>query len=378
MLKRKKWLALLPLLVLLTLGIGSVARQTSAQNDTFDRRAMLENIGNNIILPLHEAFLEQVTTLQAAAHAFRDAPTEDNLLVMQQAWRDTSSLWEKVNMFKLGRLTFVYHSRIENDSPIAIQIINDIINGTDPFDESSISVFGSNVIGLRTVEYLAFDPAEGNARVIANFTTDPAASRRMLYLMITVDDLFASAEQIWQIWSPEYQNYVADFIDADDASSVQESIVMLTNQMLITLEAVTNISIGWPVGTVAGSIQPDLVQGRYSGYSIEQIRSFYEILRATFNGDSDAGAGLGYDDYLNAVGAMYNDVPLADAINTEIDHIFATLDTMNDTSLRDLIINDTPRVQLLYDESRDLVVIMKVDMTSQLGVTITFSDADGD
>jgi predicted lipoprotein len=373
-----KWLALLPLLVLLTLGIGSVERQTNAQTDSFDRRAMLENIGNNIILPLHEAFLEQVTALQAAAHAFRDAPSEDNLLVMQQPWRDTSFLWEKVNMFKLGRLTFVYHSRIENDSPIAIQIINDIINGTDPFDESSISVFGSNVIGLRTVEYLTFDPAEGNARVLANFTTEASASRRMLYLMITVDDLFASAEQIWQIWSPEYQNYVADFIDADDASSVQESIVMLTNQMLITLESVTNISIGWPVGTVAGTIQPDLVQARYSGYSIEQIRSFYEILRATFNGDSDVGAGLGYDDYLNAVGAMYNDVPLADAINTEIDHIFATLDTMNDAPLRDLIINDTPRVQTLYDESRDLVIVMKVDMTSQLGVTITFSDADGD
>jgi predicted lipoprotein len=35
-------------------------------------------------------------------------------------------------------------------------------------------------------------------------------------------------------------------------------------------------------------------------------------------------------------------------------------------------------VQTLYDECRDLVIIMKTDMTSQLGVTITFSDADGD
>lgn len=378
MLKHKKWLALLPLLVLLTLGIGSFARQTSAQNESFDRRAMLENIGNNIILPLHQAFLEQVTALQAAAHAFRDAPTEDNLLVMQQAWRDTSTLWEKVNLFKLGRLTFVYHSRIENDLPIATQIIDDIINGSDPFDENSISVFGSNVIGLRTVEYLTFDPAEGNARVLANFTSEPSASRRMLYLMITVDDLFASAEQIWQIWSPDYQNYVAGFIDADDASSVLESIVMLTNQMISRLEAVTNVSIGWPIGTVAGSIQPDLVQARYSGYSVEQIRSFFEILRDTFNGDSEAGAGLGFDDYLNAVGAMYNDVPLADAINTEISHIFETLDTLDDAPLRDIILNDTPRVQTLYEESRDLVIVLKVDMTSQLGITITFSDADGD
>lgn len=378
MLKHKKQAVLLWFLVLFTLtGFALFTRQSSAQSASFDRRAMLENIGMNIILPLHQAFLEQVAVLQASAHAFRAAPTEENLQIMQQAWRDTSYLWEKVNLFKLGRLTFVYHSRIENDSPIAVQIIDDIIKSTDPFDESSISVFGSNVIGLRTVEYLIFNPAEGNSRVLANFTTDPSAERRMLYLMITVDDLYTSADQIWQIWSPDYQNYVAEFIEADDPGSVQESIVMLTNQMLITLESVTNISIGWPLGTVAGSIQPDLVQARYSGYSVAQIRSFFEVLRATYNGTSDAGDGLGFDDYLNAVGAMYDDVPLAEAINTEIDHIFATLDTIT-TPLNDLIVNNTAQVQALYDESRDLVVILKVDMTSQLGVTITFSDADGD
>ena len=110
--KRKKWLALFPLLVLLAFGIGSFARQTNAQNDSFDRRAMLENIGNNIILPLHEAFLQQVTALQGAAHTFRDAPTEENLLVMQQAWRVTCG---KRSTCSAGRLTFVYYSCIEND-----------------------------------------------------------------------------------------------------------------------------------------------------------------------------------------------------------------------------------------------------------------------
>lgn len=358
-------------------GLAIFIRQTSAQSQTFDRRAMLENIGNNIILPLHESFLAQVAMLQTAAHAFRDAPTLENLEVMQQAWRDTDYLWKKVIMFDLGRLTFVYQSRIENDSPIAIQLIDTMINGTDPLDENSISVFGSNVIGLRTVEYLIFNPAEGNARIIDNFTAQPSAQRRMTYLMITVDDLYASADQIWQIWSPDYQNYVTEFIEADDPGSVQESIAMLTNQMLVTLEAVTNVSIGWPLGTVAGSIQPNLVQAPYSGYSVQQIRSFFEILRATYNGSTDAGNGLGFDDYLNAVGAMYNDVPLADAINMEIDHIFATLDAMTEP-LDAVLINHPEQVQALYEECRDLVVIMKVDMTSQLGVTITFSDADGD
>jgi uncharacterized protein len=378
MLIRKKSFALLLALVLF--GVGGLAvftRQISAQNDAFDRRAMLENIGNNIILPLHHDFLAQVAALQSAAHSFRDAPTEENLELMQQAWRDTAYLWKQVWLFNLGRLTFVYQSRIENDSPIATQIIDNIINGTDPLDENSISVFGSNVIGLRTVEYLIFSPAEGNTRVIDNFTTQASAQRRMTYLMITVDDLYASADQIWQIWSPDNQNYLAEFIDADDPSSVQESIVMLTNQMLITLEAVTNVSIGWPLGTVAGSIQPDLVEAPYSGYSVERLRSFFEVLRATYNGSTDAENGLGFDDYLNSFGAMYNDLPLADEINREIDDIFATLDSINEP-LDAALTAQPDLVQTLYDECRDLVIIMKTDMTSQLGVTITFSDADGD
>ena len=365
------------LIVLMAVGFAARSGFAQAQEAEFTRRGMLENIAYNIILPLHEDFLEQTAVLQAVTDAFVGSPAAETLLALQQAWRDTSLLWQQVGVFKLGRLTFVYHSRMDNDAPIAEAIIDTFINGTDTLNEPTVSNFGSNVIGLRTVEYLIFDENGNSEAILSLYTQDSFHERRMQYLSLTVNLLHETAQEILEIWSPDGQNYVQEFVSGDDPNSVQGSISMLTNQLIRALEDYVTTQLGWPLGSVSGTIQPDLVEARRSGATIPQILSYFETLRQTFNGTSEDGNQLGLDDYLNDLGILYNDVPLSEVINAQIDTVVNLLSEIEEP-LHVALVNHPEQVQLVYDEARMLVVLMKADMVSQMGITITFVDMDGD
>jgi len=120
-------------------------------------------------------------------------------------------------------------------------------------------------------------------------------------------------------------------------------------------------------------IRPDLVEAPYSGDSLPRIIATVESLRATFNGSE----GLGFDDYLNFLGAMYEDRPLSEAINAQFDASLAALRAI-DEPLETAVTADQAQVEAAYEELRTLLVLFKVDMVNHLGLTLTFNDNDGD
>lgn len=358
-------------------GCGGQETPPPATAEEFSRRAMLENIAHEIILPLHEDFSRQTEALRAAVRTFQATPTLENLQSLQEAWRATSRLWYKVTLFRLGRLTFSPQSRIANNVPLATPLIDQFIDGTDPLDTDALAVFGSNVVGLRAVEYLIFDPEGGNESVIRKYTDDPTAARRAQYLVLTTEDLNATVSELLQVWLPEGSNYVEAFVDGDDPSSVQGSISMLANQMMSTLESTITMMIGWPLGILSGSVQVDIIESKYSGYTLQQVKSNIENLRDTFNGRGASEDGFGFDDYLDFLGAAYNDMSLADAINQQFDRVIAALNAIEEPFAVALV-NNPQQVQRVYDEGRSLIVLLKTDMASRLGITITYNDSDGD
>lgn len=360
-------LIVIAMLPILSVSAAPQAHQ-GAQNNEFNRRAMLENLATGIILPLHESFLRQTEVLRAAYYSFQASSTPENLQSLQEAWCVTAQLWYKVKLFRLGRLTFAYQSRIANNVPIATPLIDQLIEGTDTLDADALAVYGSNVVGLRTAEYLIFDPENGNTAVLQKYTDDPFAARRTEYLRLTIEDLYVNALVLLNVWSPDGANYAENFIAADDLSQ-EGSTSVLVNQMISSLEAMVTMTIGWPVGTPSRVVHPDIVESLYSGDTVQEIRSYFEILRDTINGQGTRGNGLGFDDYLASVGATYFGMPLADALNEQVGIVLRVLDTIHEP-LTTALINNPQQVRQLYHTAEDLEEMMEINMASQLGITI--------
>jgi predicted lipoprotein len=86
---------------------------------------------------------------------------------------------------------------------------------------------------------------------------------------------------------------------------------------------------------------------------------------------------LALDDYLDFVDAKYNGNALSATISAQLDECLNKVAIINNPITKATLtqIND---VKALHLEIKKLTVLTKVDLASNLGVIITFSDNDGD
>ena len=140
--------------------------------------------------------------------------------------------------------------------------------------------------------------------------------------------------------------------------------------------------VGLPLGVFNGFSQlelPELVECYYSGKSTQNLVRSINSLRKYVTGSSylNNDNGLGLDDYMDFVNAEQS----TQQLSTVIDNQFLTiLDEVNNINgpLSEEIINNKSQITQTYQELQQLVPYIKVDMTSALGVLITYQDNDGD
>jgi predicted lipoprotein len=80
---------------------------------------------------------------------------------------------------------------------------------------------------------------------------------------------------------------------------------------------------------------------------------------------------------MNFVNAEYNNMQLSKVIDNQIVTILEELNNYNNP-LSEEIMNNKDALLNSYEELQKLVPFIKVDMTSGLGVLITYQDNDGD
>jgi len=144
-----------------------------------------------------------------------------------------------------------------------------------------------------------------------------------------------------------------------------------------------NYKIALPVGIVpsagtqAGDPLPQKVEAFYSGISSELVLIELTTLQDIYLGRSAQGDGAGFDDYLTKINAQYNGGLLNDAINSQFASALSKLQSVPDP-LSQTIQTNPSAVTASYAELQKLLVLMKTDVPSSLGVLITFEDNDGD
>jgi predicted lipoprotein len=89
------------------------------------------------------------------------------------------------------------------------------------------------------------------------------------------------------------------------------------------------------------------------------------------------GTGVGFDDYPQLKEASFQGVPLNEEISSQYDKCIALATAIN-TDFRTALVNDKPKMEALFLELKKLTVLIKVDLASAVGVTISYTDNDGD
>jgi uncharacterized protein len=125
-------------------------------------------------------------------------------------------------------------------------------------------------------------------------------------------------------------------------------------------------------------IQPDKCESVFGARSMQYANETLKLIENVYlgrklNGDN----GLGFDDYLEHLKAEYNGGSLNEAINNQFSIAKNKLQALPDP-LAQQVSTNAAAVDAAYMELVKLLVLLKTDMPSNLGVVITYQDGDGD
>ncbi|HEY4323917.1 MAG TPA: imelysin family protein [Mucilaginibacter sp.] len=335
-------------------------------SSAFDRTAMLTNISTNIIIPAYSSFQASAVNLDAAVSAFNTVPNSANLTTLQTAFQAVYKQWQATSVFEFGPAAQIQLRVNTNTYPADINQINsNITSGT--YNPGLLSNLAAK--GLPALDYLLFGVGADNNAIVAQYTTDANAANRKTYLAALSAELNTNATTVLNGWA----TYKSTFINAN-GTDVGSSVGLLTNQLVYDYEILKNFEIGIPAGTQSmGTTYPQKVQAYYSKMSVQLALLHIQVLQNIYKG----GSGLGFDDYLTTVNAKYNSGSLNDAINNQFAAAIAKLQLLTDP-LSANIQNNNTAVLAAYTELQKLTVLLKTDMTSSLGILITYGDNDGD
>jgi predicted lipoprotein len=358
---------------LLTAALLPVACSDDAPDDkfaSFDRKGMLQNLGSNVILPAFSEFAAKTDSLVMQVTAFNQQQTPAEFAKMQALWLRTANSYKRCEVYQFGPLTSTAVADI-NFWPARTASIDAIMSHN--VTEALLTQQGATVKGLTTLEYLLYNGGTDAFNRFAPGTPDSDLGRA--YLLALAQVLRTSAHQVRDGWQTSY----ATTYPQQDGQTINSSINVTANALISYIDFIKNNKVGTPGGKKDGNLHPEQVEAYYSGASLPQIQHNLTALERLFTGAGPTGStGPGFNALLDHLEATYNGQPLSTAILAQLNDCRAKAQALGTGPLSEAVRQNPTGVTALYDSLKQLLVLAKVDMVSAVGVTLTFSDNDGD
>ncbi|MEB2778978.1 imelysin family protein [Algoriphagus sp. C2-6-M1] len=341
---------------------------------TVDRQPLLVSLTDRVILPGYEKLHQQVTGLQQTAAAFTENPNPITLEATRSSFSATYLSWQSVAFFEFGP-AFEQTLRAEmNTFPTDnFSIENNVESG-----EFSLTGFSTlNRRGLPAMDYFLYGIGENDEATLEKYTSDIYAQNRKDYLLAITDIMVAKVDEVYQGWLSSGNNYRAEFI-SKDGTDVGSSIGQMVNSLSQYLEQFTrDARIGIPLGKRSqGTIIARNVEAYYSGLSVSLAVKNVAGIRNFYLGTDGQSNGIGFYHFLQDLKAG-NDGMLAERILDQLDLALSQTEAMP-SPLSEAMDQNSSLVDAAHTELQKLVIIIKTEMPSALGVLITYQDNDGD
>jgi predicted lipoprotein len=336
------------------------------KGDEFDRTALLTNLGNNVIIPAHQNFSSATISLKQKKDAFISTPSSVTLDSLKAAFLSAYTSFMQVEAY-----SFTNSEGIRNLNAFVtdtVQINSNVSSGV--YDLNTANNIQAK--GFPAIDYLLY--SRSNNEIINLFTVDASAANRKQYL----NDITNEIETVAATAAASWSNNISQFISAS-GTDVGSSIGMLVNDLSFEIERCRRERVGNSLGYIglinSGTPIPSSVEAFYSAYSKELLIANLAACKEVYTGG--AGTETGFDDYLAYLNADYNGQPLSSTITNQFDICFQKAQSIPD-SFSTAVTTNKPEMESLFLELKKLTVLLKVDMSSQLGVIINYSDNDGD
>ncbi|HQV78339.1 MAG TPA: imelysin family protein [Chitinophagales bacterium] len=356
--------------------ISIVSCTTPKSTDSFDKKAMFINYADNLILPAYTHYGKTLDSLQIAVDNFNSTTDISTLNKLQSALLVAYSSWQFCEIYeKTAPADEVQANMNTNYYPCRMDSINAYIirNENTP---NVVKNKPKNDKGFAAIEYLLFSRTLTQQQILDRFTIDAHASSRKEYLTALISNLKDIQTEVISKWS----SYRAIFINSlgTDAAG---SFSLMVNSLAQRNDDFKRHQVGIPAGYSGNvatiNVNPQAVQAYYSNKNIEYMLLTLNNMKDVLNG-KNVTDGIGLIDYIRTLEVTSTfGGNLADDVINQIDVCIAKVNACG-SDFSEIVQNDKPKADALFLEAKKLLVLMKVDVPSALGVSITYTDSDGD
>jgi uncharacterized protein len=334
----------------------------------FDKQALLINMADNITLPNYASFKVTLDSLTTSYNKFKNSNSLGDFQQTKQWLLEANLKYQKIDLFEFGpaenvivRMNF---NVFPTDTP---QIKSNISAGTYNLDAAA----NLDAKGFPALDFLFYGRNASEASIHQLFVV--SAARRQ-YVSDLLTNMHAKISSVISQWST-YRNTFVNSLGTD----VGSSIGFLVNQINFTLDHLKNEKMGIPLGKkTLGVPAPDKCEAYYSEKSVQFAYETLLQIEDAYLGRSTAGNnGIGFDDYLMHLDLKHNNNTLFNAIENQFTQAKTKLAAIP-SPLSTQVVSNASQVDAAYVELVKLLVLLKTDMPSGLGVIITYQDGDGD
>jgi len=327
----------------------------------FNRSAFLKNYAEQLVIPGHIDYYNTLKNTKETMDVFFNDRTIEHLSTTQAALKKAYLAWQNIASYEFGTAQDLSFRLSSNTYPTDTnKVLEFIENGSANLDAAT----NIDAQGLPALDYLFH--CKTNEEIRAAFENPNQRTIALLFLNKLTNQTLEVKEA--------FENSYNTLFTQNTGTEAGSSLAQIVNQFNQDLEILKNAEIAVPLGLrTLGEAQPNQTQGYYSKQSLSLLSAHFKQLIKNFKG----AEGLGLDDYLDFIGAKYEDEPLSTTILNQMERCSQSIATLN-TPISEAVLNNSPEMNILYTEIKKLVVLTKTDMPSALGVLITYQDNDGD
>lgn len=338
--------------------------------ETFDKAAMLNNLADNLILPSYTSFQSSIDSLITSFNVFKTSNLLSDYQIVKQKFNSTYLKYQRISLFEFGPAETIGIRNSFNVFPTdSDQIKSNISLGN--YDLGILANIDAK--GLPALDYLFYGKNQSELSIVQSFIS---SANKKQYVSNLLLEMSTKINQVISGWNSNYKTTFSNSLNTD----VGSSIGFLVNQLNYEIDNLKNAKIGIPLGKKSmGAILPEKCEAYYSSiYSVQYAIESLNQIENTYLGKGLNGInGKGFDDYLDHLQLKHG----GNLLNSDINAQFALTKSkfaLLQSPLSTQIINNPTAVDAAYMELVKLLVLLKTDMPSGLGVIITYQDGDGD
>lgn len=343
---------------------GTTASATAA------RSVLIAQLVDDVMVPGYGRVEASADALVAATGALCAAPSAEGLAHAQQAWRVVNTAWNLTEAYRFGP---AMDKETTVDYPIDATKVAKLLAASKPptpFTASSLHALGSDVRGLEAIELVLFSPG-------APADLD---ARRCSFVAAAAEIVAGAARDVRRAWTDggDGTRPFADQVKAPgpDGSIMteQQAVTAIVNGSVSALGAVSDKRLGRASGEVTGTPLPAETDAGPAHTArddaIDIVRSVQQVVRGDAAPATTADGGL---EAMLASSSSTTGASLREALDASVAAIEAIPSPLASVSPADVAAIKDANLQV-----RAARLVFRTEVASQLGVTLTFSDSDGD